>query len=445
MKDILDKLREMGYRPPGDELYARVVFWESWYAGTETRFHNYRVFNGQKHVPCRRSSLSMAKRVCEDWADLLLNEKAAIRAAGEKEQVFLDRVLRENAFPMLANALQERKAALGTVAYVPRYVAGGDGKGSLRIDGVDARGIIPLSWENGRVMECAFASRRCRGDENFVVLQIHHLSADGTYVLENRLFLSENGVLAEAPLAALPDCASVPPLVRTGRRTPQFVLDRMNLADNRDPDSPLGISVFANAIDQLRGVDVAYDSYVNEFILGKKRILVKPEATKDFDGQPLFDTDELAFYILPEDSGNDSVIREIDMSLRTSEHREGIRDMLGLLASACGLGGQYYTLERTGVKTATQVVSENSALYRSVRRQEIPLRQALEELARVLLRMGNDYEGLGLDEETGITIDLDDSVIEDTGTAFEREARMLELGVLSAEEFRSRWARDRRQ
>lgn len=63
----------------------------------------------------------------------------------------------------------------------------------------------------------------------------------------------------------------------TGSDKRQFVIDRLNIVNNVDPDSPMGVAVFANAIDQLKGVDIAYDSYVNEFILGKKRIFVVPE------------------------------------------------------------------------------------------------------------------------------------------------------------------------
>ena len=215
----------------------------------------------------------------------------------------------------------------------------------------------------------------------------------------------------------------------------------MNIVNNLDPASPMGLSVFGNALDQLRGTDVAYDSYVNEFILGKKRIMVKPEATKDFDGAPLFDADELAFYILPEDSGNESIIKEIDMTLRTAEHHEGIQDMLNLLGLKCGLGEQHYRFERGSVLTATQVISENSVLYRNVRRHELVLEAALKELTGILLRMGNDLFSLGLREDTEVRVDFDDSIIEDKSRDFERDCRMLELGVIGKEEFRERWKR----
>ena len=127
------------------------------------------------------------------------------------------------------------------------------------------------------------------------------------------------------------------------------------------------------------------------------------------------------------------------MTLRTAEHHEGIQDMLNLLGLKCGLGEQHYRFERGSVLTATQVISENSVLYRNVRRHELVLEAALKELTGILLRMGNDLFSLGLREDTEVRVDFDDSIIEDKSRDFERDCRMLELGVIGKEEFRERW------
>ena len=433
-EQIYQELNELGFPNGGDGTTEELLsLWRSWYEGNVKHFHSYRVYNGQKRVLCRRAGLGMAKKICEDWANLLMNERVHIRLEGEREQRFVDGILKENSFFLMANRMQEHKAALGTVAYVPRVT-----DGRIRIDLLSAEGILPLSWENGRVTDCAFASGQRQGDRDLLYLQVHH-RVDGSYQIENLLFDTDGERLERLSLAEVPGFGEIPETVYTGRAERSFVLDRMNIVNNLDPASPMGLSVFANAVDQLRGADVAYDSYVNEFILGKKRIMLKPEATKDFDGAPLFDADELAFYILPEDSGNESIIKEIDMTLRTAEHHEGIQDMLNLLGLKCGFGEQHYRFERGSVLTATQVISENSVLYRNVRRHELILETALRELTGILLRMGNDYFGLGLQEETEVTVDFDDSIIEDRSKEFERDCRMLELGVVGREEFRKRW------
>jgi hypothetical protein len=53
--------------------------------------------------------------------------------------------------------------------------------------------------------------------------------------------------------------------------------------------------------------------------------------------------------------------------------------------------------------------------------------------------MGNAYIGAGLDEEVEISIDFDDSIIEDKETDFNRDARMVSMGVMNLWEFRAKW------
>ena len=56
---------------------------------------------------------------------------------------------------------------------------------------------------------------------------------------------------------------------------PYFQIWKPNLANNFDTGSPMGISIYANSIDRFKSLDVKYDSFYNEFILGKKRIVVR--------------------------------------------------------------------------------------------------------------------------------------------------------------------------
>ena len=232
---------------------------------------------------------------------------------------------------------------------------------------------------------------------------------------------------------------NVSPTVHTGSDKRWFVIDRLNIANNSSMDNPMGISVFANAIDQLRGVDVAYDSYVNEFILGKKRIMVKPSAMKDIDGNMAFDANDVTFYVMPEDAHDDSVIHEIDLSLRTDAHKTGIQDMLNMLSTKCGFGESHYKFENGSIATATQIVSENSTLFRTIKKHEIILEDVLVEIARIILRLGNTYLGQSLNEDVEISIDFDDSIIEDKGTEFQRDVQMLSMGILQPYEFRMKW------
>lgn len=445
--NIFEKLRERGFDTAPESFYSLIETWKSWYDGSVASFHRYKVYNGVEHINCTRYTMGMAKKVCEDWANLLMNEKVAITLEGKKEQEFFDAVCLDNNFRVKASEMQELKSAYGTVAYVPRVVGAainadtgtvvGEAR-AIKIDYCTAFDIIPLSWENGKVLECAFATRKAIRSKKYVYLQIHRL-VNGLYDIENVLYKDNNGSLEDASKADVTGFENVPDIVHTGSDKPQFVIDRLNIANNVDVSLPMGIAVFANAIDQLKGVDVAYDSYVNEFVLGKKRILVKPEATKNLDGEPFFDAKDTVFYVLPEDSQNGSIIDPVDMTLRTAEHNAGIQDMLNVLSSKCGFGENHYKYDNGNVSTATQVISENSSMFRTIKKHEIILEQALIELARIILRLGNTYMNAELKEDVKISVDFDDSIIEDKNAEFARDMQMLSAGVLNGYEFRMKW------
>lgn len=445
---VIIKLNEMGYTTIPDSFYSKVYEWKSWYQGNVKGFHNYTVKNGERQVKCRRYSLGMGKKLCEDWANLLMNEKVQITLEGQKEQDFIDLVLTENNFTVKANEMQEMKSALGTVAYVPRVIGqeiseSGDivpgNTSGIVLDYVTIENIYPLSWQNGYISECAFSSEVTRGGKDYLYLQIHRREDNGNYVIENRIYRYDNEQLADEQLVNVKGFENIPPVVHTGSDKRQFVIDRPNIANNVNYLLPTGIAIYANAIDVLQGVDIAYDSYVNEFKLGKKRIMVKPSAAQYLDGTPAFDPDDVVFYVMPEDTEDGAVVTPIDMTLRTAEHNTGIQDQLNILSSKCGFGETYYRFDGGSVATATQVISENSTMFRTIKKMEIVLDQVLVELCRILLRMGNTAMNAGLNEDVEISIDFDDSIIEDKQTDFSRDMQLLSAGIMNDWEFRMKW------
>lgn len=445
--DVIGKLKQLGYSTVDEDFYRKVGEWKSWYIGDVKGFHRYKVRNGQSIVNCKRYSLGMGKKIPEDWANLLMNEKVNITLEGQREQEFVDRVFEENNFFVKSNEMQEMAFALGTVAFIPRVVGmeatetgpiPGSASGIV-MDYVTVEHIWPIAWQNGIVTECAFSSVVTDNGEDYCYLQIHH-KVNGLYDIENRLYRYRNENLdAEVPLKDVASFANVPPIVHTGSDRRQFVIDRPNIANNFDYSVPLGISVYANAIDVMQGVDIAYDSYVNEFVLGKKRIMVKPSAMTYLEGEPIFDTNDLVFYVLPEDTQDSSVITPIDMNLRTAEHNTGIQDQLNLLSSKCGFGENHYRFDQGSVATATQVISENSTMFRTIKKHEIILEQVLIELCQIILRLGNTAMNAGLNEEVEITVDFDDSIIEDKAADFSRDMQLLNAGIMNDWEFRMKW------
>lgn len=441
MVNIRRALKELGFDTVDSKFYSLIDVWKSWYDGEVKDFHSYTVWNGIEELECHRYSVNMGKKVCEDWANLLMNERVNITLEGKKEQEFVDTILANNNWEVKANESQERKAAVGTIAYVPIVEEMGvdpdtaevKDTGKIHINYVTAANIYPLTWDNGIIRECAFVSRKRVDDREYTYIQVHRLNG-GEYDIENHLYDAD-----EVPLTSVRGFETIPPVVHTGSDKPQFVIDRLNIA-NSDEENPMGVAVFAYAIDQLKSIDITYDSYVNEFVLGKKRIVVQPEATKDINGRPVFDKRETVYYVLPEDRAADgNILQQVDMTLRTAEFNTGMQDMLNVLSSKCGFGENHYKFDQTSIATATQVISENSTMFNTIRKHEIILREAITNLCRTLLRMGNRYMGAELDENIEISIAFDDSIIEDKQADFNRDKIMLDSGIMNDWEFRMRW------
>lgn len=419
---IQQYLREHKYNTAPDETYSHIDEWLEWYQGDVEKFHKYKVFNGVVTTEQKRYAMGMAKKVCEDWANLIMNEKVSIKA-GEYEKRLND-ILESNNFQVRGNQLLELAFALGTGAFVEYRGAAGN----VIIDYIRADMIYPLSWDNGDIMECAFGTTRVIDGKENIYLQIHRFGReeDGEipelYYIENKYIDAESGKEIEAP-------EEIEPLVPTGYDRPLFQIISPNICNNIDLDSPLGISVYANCIAQLKGCDLIYDSYINEFVLGRKRILVpisvaKMQMQKDGVTAPVFDPSDSVYYQMPGDRQEDLKLTEVDMNIRAQDHELAMQRSLDILSLKAGMGTGRFQFNASGVKTATEVISDKSDLYQNLQRNEIPVKSALVSMVRAIsfLDIGRGIEA---------TVDFDDSIIEDSNTTIDRNIKLIQAGLRS--------------
>lgn len=450
--DVRKYLNKAGYDTVDASFYSLIRVWKSWYVGDVNKFHRYKMYNGKERVFCRRLSLGMAKKLSEDIADLLLNERVQITIQDETTNEFVMNVLDDNNFSVIGNDYQERKAYTGTVAYVPYLdnievsedgvVIPGD-EGKIKINYVSASNIYPLSWCNGYISECAFVFPKVIKTKKYAHIQLHILEG-GMYVIENHVVECSAGAGKEIPAESWRDLHGFETMsekIHTGSPERQFVIDRLNIANNSDRDNPMGVAIFANSIDVLRGLDTVYDSYINEFILGKKRIFAAPELLGvDVLGNPVFDPNDVVFYQLPEGYLKDGgkPLETVDMDLRADAHEKAINDNLNMLSMKCGFGQNHYKFENGSVQTATQVISENSDMYRTINKHELILDPVLDELIRIIARLGAVL-GVNTNPDTEIVINFDDSIIEDKQAERQSDRQDVSMGVMSHAEYRAKW------
>lgn len=458
--DIFSYFRNKGIDTLDPAFYKQIRVWRSWYNSKVRKFHRYKVYRGNgTSVNCDRYTLGMAKKVCEDMADLLLNERVTITIADETTDAFVKRVLTENTWEELGNEYQEWKSALGTAAYVV-YIkdavldeSGLMAGGSIGINYVDAANIYPTSWQNKVITECIFTFRKTHHRKKYVHIQYHRLEGmpdEGRkqYVIENTVLENTKGSgkeLTPQEWEEIPVFSGLAERIETGSDQPLFIIDRLNMVNNADEDStnPMGVAIFANAIDVIKKLDLEYDSYANEFSLGRKRIFVAPELLTTQLGDAVFDPDDTVFYELPEDyfknSESKEAMHEVNMELRIEEHSSAINDDLNWLSLKCGFGTDRYKFEGGGVKTATEVISENSDMYRSLQKHELVLERVLIQLIRTIIRAGISIGIPGLNESTAVAIAFDDSIIEDKTTERQNDRQDVSMGAMSLAEYRAKW------
>lgn len=393
----------------------------------------------------------MGKQLCEDMANLLLNEKVTVTIEDNVTSAFIETTLKNNNWMVKGNQMQEMKSAVGTVAYVCQVddaVINEDGAvfgGRVKINYVDAGDIFPVSWENGEITECIFRFRKIVKGKVYFLLQFHKTKDDGTYVIENHVVKDNNGSGTEITSdkwKELPPFASMSETVETGSVYPQFVIDKLNITNNADTgdSNPMGVAIFANALGVLQSVDLKYDSYANEFELGKKRVFVAPEMIENENGDPVFDENDVVFYQLPEDSlAQNEPIKEVNMSLRIEEHSKGINDDLKLLSMRCGFGMGRYEFTQGTVQTATEVISKNSDMYRTIVKHEIILHDVLEKLYRTIARIGKAIGYSSIDPDCEMVITFDDSIIEDKAAERNSDRADVAMGAMSLVEYRAKW------
>lgn len=422
MKTIQQYLIDEGYHTVSDETFSHIDEWLEWYKGEVKSFHKYKVFNGINMVEHERLPLNMAKKICEDWASLLLNEKVSIKA-GEYEKR-LNEILERNNFRVRANQLVEIAYALGTGAFVEYK----DYEENVVIDYIRADMIYPLSWDNGDITECAFGSYRVLSGRDIIYLQIHRRGVEGDgedptqYYIENKYIDAESGQDIDLPDGLLK-------IVPTGSKYSLFQIVMPNIVNNIELDSPMGVSVYANAISQLKGCDLTFDSYMNEYILGKKRIIVptsmaKIQMSKEGTQEPIFDPNDTVYYAMPGDRDSDMKLTENNMQIRAQDHELGVQRSLDLLSLKCGMGTGRYQFNASGVKTATEVISDKSDLYQNLKKNELNIRTAIVNMVFAI-------SFLDRGEGVECTVDFDDSIIEDSNATIERNIKLVQGGLKS--------------
>lgn len=419
-----------------------MAIWKSWYRGNVNDFHyfNMKMADGATKQ-CERLTMNMPKKVCEDFAKLLWSEKVQIKLDKKKNTERLLNVLenKENNFMTNFPSFLERVFALGTGVTVEYRK-----NEKTLIDYVDGDVVIPYMYTNSYINGLITVSRFTKGTDSKKKYYTHityHEFKDNKYTKLNELYKSSDETTIGREVNFNDMFPNVLEYEEFITDNPHFQVWKPVIANNFDTDSPMGISIFANQIDKFKAIDTEYDSFNREFRTGKKRVLISREAVKkhyvpdpEEEGKvnlvSYFDNNDEVYVAIA--GMEDQPVKEIDFNLRYQEHISSINAQLNYISAGVGLGQNYYNFNGQGVKTATEVVSENSDTYRTKKHHELMVNDCLYDLIKAICELENiPYKS--------INIVFDDSIIEDENTLVQRGLELYQNKTISLEKFMKKY------
>ena len=200
----------------------------------------------------------------------------------------------------------------------------------------------------------------------------YHRFEDGRYIVTNKCFVSdtEGGdtkpvKIEKTPWSGLEEEAVIENVTR-----PLFGVLRMPNANHIDPMSPYALPIFADALEELRDLDVAYSRAATEIEDSKRTVLLDTDRMLPDGGRvnlsaAYFERRKqqlnLPKYIKAvEGNGMEPFYKEINPTIQPEARKSSINTQLNLIGYKAGFSPGYFTFdEKTEAITATQVEADD--------------------------------------------------------------------------------------
>ena len=414
--------------------------------------------------------MNMGKALCAEMAGLVWGEECTINVSIEGRDnteddplnAFVQKVLEKNAFHEKMQEDIEEGLALGGSALKVWAESKHDENGNeipesrkIMLGYAMADQFIPVSWDNAKVTEGVFVSRIAKGGYYYTRLEWHRWNGE-TYVITNELYRSEiqkgkNPDESQDILGVRYPLSEIYPYLDEETEIPVeeslFTYWRTPIANNLDDNSPLGMSIYGNSLETLHALDICFDSFVREFRLGKKRIIVPARAVRSVvDPQTgklcrYFDANDETYEALASDTPEDLKITDNSVEIRVEEHVSALNAFLSILCLQTGFSPGTFTFDlHSGLKTATEVVSEDSKTYKTIKTIQTQIRPAIEHLVRNIIDVAVLYE---MTDDNGtpistliapgynVNIVFDDGITQDRQTNLNEGVMLVGAGLLS--------------
>lgn len=232
--------------------------------------------------------------------------------------------------------------------------------------------------------------------------EYHRFEGDG-YVITNKCYVGDSQSDKGKPIdiALTPWAGLNEEVVAEGVDKMLFGVFRTPLANNIDVGSPMGMPIFAEALQELSDLDIAYSRNAKEILDSKRTVLMDsdrliPNGVKisaAHVGNALHAAAPLPDYIkLVDGNGAEDMYHEINPTLETDKRLTGINALLSQIGYKCGFSNGYFVFnEKTGVITATQVEADDRRTIQLIKDVRDQLQSCVDGLLYALDKFADAY------------------------------------------------------
>lgn len=318
-----------------------------------------------------------------------------------------------------------------------------DGK-NIAIDCVQATDFQPLEFNSrGEIISCIFTEHKKKDNAVYHRIEKHECK-DGKYIVTNKAYKSMliNDRGTEIALTDVEEWSSLQPEQEIENvESPLFAYFKIPLGNTIDPKSPLGVSVYARAVDLIEDADRQYQRYLWEYEGGELAV----EASRE-----IFPMDKKGNAILPagkerlyrpnelDEQSHEELIKTFSPTLRDASIKSGLNSILQKVEFNVGLAYGTLSDPQTVDKTATEIISSKQRSYSTITDIQKALQNAIENLVYAMNVYATLYN-LAPEGEYELSFVWDDSIVVDAETERTRDMNEVRMGLMQKWEYRAKW------
>lgn len=351
-------------------------------------------------------SLHVAKTICEKVA-----KAVTIELKTKVDDVEINNVYQR----FIKNIRTNTEYALGKggMFFKPFY-----SNGKIKISCIQADKFIPTKFDStGELLGAIFIDQITRGNVIYTRLEYQELN-DTTLTIKNKTYKStihnSNTLGSKISLSQVQEWRNIQEEIQindVNRLLGGYF--RIPIANPIDNTSPVGVAIFANAIDTLEEIDKQFSRTLWEY--EGSELAVDVDATafrKDKNGKDILPKGKERLY-RKLDFGDEKSWNVFSPAIRDSSLFNGLNELLRQCESQCGLAFGTISKIENIEKTATEIKSSKQDYYVTVSDIQGALQTALEDLVYSIDILMSLY-GIKHKVEADVSFDWDDSILVDS-------------------------------